>query len=93
MVGLGETRDEVQAALRDLRAVECDFLTVGQYLRPTREQLPVVRYYEPAEFTEIRAEAVSMGFQHVESAPLARSSYHAREYRPGPVLTDMRRGV
>jgi lipoic acid synthetase len=83
MVGLGETRDEIRAALRDLREVDCDFLTVGQYLRPTREQLPVVRYYEPAEFSEIGAEAISMGFLHVESAPLARSSYHAREYLRG----------
>jgi lipoic acid synthetase len=80
MLGLGEERAEVGAVLRDLRAVECDILTLGQYLRPSREHLPVSRYVPPAEFAELRAQALAMGFRHVESGPLVRSSYHAWEH-------------
>lgn len=77
MVGLGETGDEVLAVLRDLRAHEVQIVTIGQYLRPTSRHLPIVRYVTPAEFAEFRKAARSMGFAHVESGPLVRSSYHA----------------
>jgi len=77
MVGLGETRPEISAVLRDLRGVGCEVLTVGQYLRPSAKHLPVDRYYPPEEFAEIGAEARALGFTHVESGPLVRSSYHA----------------
>jgi lipoic acid synthetase len=79
MVGLGETADELLAVLTDLRGVGCDVLTVGQYLQPTREHLPVVRYYDPREFDDLRERAHSFGFAHVEAGPLVRSSYHADE--------------
>ena len=82
MVGLGETRPELRQTFLDLRAVDCDILTVGQYLRPSAEHLPVVRYYHPDEFVEMRDEALAMGFKHVESGPLVRSSYHARDQVP-----------
>jgi lipoic acid synthetase len=82
MVGLGETRDELTQAFRDLRAVDCDILTVGQYLRPSEKHLPLERYYHPDEFAEMRAEALALGFKHVESGPLVRSSYHARDQVP-----------
>ena len=83
MVGLGETRDEIRAVLRDLRSVDCDVLTVGQYLRPSLKHLPVARYLPPAEFDAIRDEARALGFTHVESGPLVRSSYHAESQVPG----------
>jgi lipoic acid synthetase len=82
MVGLGETRAELSAAFADLRAVDCDILTVGQYLRPTDKHLPLERYYHPTEFAEMKAEALALGFKHVESGPLVRSSYHARDQVP-----------
>jgi lipoic acid synthetase len=82
MVGLGETRPELRQTFLDLRAVDCDILTIGQYLRPSAEHLPVVRYYHPDEFIEMRDEALAMGFKHVESGPLVRSSYHARDQVP-----------
>ena len=82
MVGLGETRDEISAVLRDLRSVDCDVLTVGQYLRPSLKHLPVARYLPPAEFDAIRDEARALGFTHVESGPLVRSSYHAESQVP-----------
>lgn len=78
MVGLGETLDEVLVTLKDLRAHHVDLVTVGQYLRPSPQHLPIARYYTPDEFAEIRREAGQMGFRHVESGPLVRSSYHAR---------------
>jgi lipoic acid synthetase len=93
MVGLGEERDELLATFRDLRAVECDILTVGQYLRPTTEHLPLVRYYHPDEFADLRREALALGFRHVESGPLVRSSYHARDQVPGAELRALRRGA
>lgn len=80
MLGLGEERDELIRVFGDLRAVECDILTLGQYLRPSRDHLPVVRYVTPGEFAELRAAALAMGFRHVESGPLVRSSYHAWEH-------------
>jgi len=82
MVGLGETREELHQTFLDLRAVDCDILTLGQYLRPSAEHLPVIRYYHPDEFAEMREEALALGFRHVESGPLVRSSYHARNQVP-----------
>ena len=79
MLGLGETLDEVRQAMRDLRAHEVDILTLGQYLRPSPEHLPIVRFVPPEEFAMLRAEGREMGFRHVESGPLVRSSYHASE--------------
>jgi lipoic acid synthetase len=77
MVGLGETRAEIGAVLRDLRTVGCEVLTIGQYLRPSPKHLPLARYYTPEEFAALRDEALALGFSHVESGPLVRSSYHA----------------
>ncbi len=77
MVGLGETREEVAAVLRDLRSVGCEMLSVGQYLRPTTAHHPVARYYAPEEFDEIKRRGLELGFRHVEAGPLVRSSYHA----------------
>src|SRR5215213_3601354 len=82
MVGLGETRAELSQAFADLRAVDCDILTIGQYLRPTDKHLPLERYYHPAEFAAMKDEALALGFKHVESGPLVRSSYHARDQVP-----------
>ncbi len=79
MVGLGETTDEILAVMRDLRAVGCDILTIGQYLQPTKEHLPVDRFVHPDEFAFYKEEGLKMGFQFVESGPLVRSSYHADE--------------
>jgi lipoic acid synthetase len=77
MLGLGERIDEVIAVMHDLRAAGCDILTLGQYLRPSQDHLPVARYVDPAEFAELRAAGIELGFRHVESGPLVRSSYHA----------------
>ncbi len=79
MLGLGEHREEVVNTLRDLRSVGCAILTLGQYLRPSPAHLPMTRYYHPEEFAELKAVALEMGFTHVESGPLVRSSYHAHE--------------
>jgi lipoic acid synthetase len=79
MLGLGETVDEVLQVLRDLRAHGVRILTLGQYLRPSPEHLPIVRYATPEEFDELRRAAFEMGFAHVESGPLVRSSYHAAQ--------------
>jgi lipoyl synthase len=79
MVGLGEETHELLQVFRDLAAVGTDVLTIGQYLRPSRDHLPMARYYAPEEFAYLREEALGMGFRHVESGPLVRSSYHARE--------------
>ena len=82
MVGLGEEWDELLDAIRLIRASGTDILTVGQYLRPTADHLPVLRYYTPEEFESIKTFAVGLGFPHVESGPLVRSSYHADEHVP-----------
>lgn len=82
MVGLGEEREEVLQVFEDLRASDVDVLTVGQYLRPTMNHLPVERYVAPEEFAELKAIAQGMRFRHVESGPLVRSSYHAHEQVP-----------
>ena len=79
ILGLGEEWDEIVATLRDLRAVGVQILTIGQYLRPTESHLRMVRYYHPDEFAELKRVALGMGFGHVESGPLVRSSYHAHE--------------
>jgi len=79
MLGLGEELDEVRQALRDLRAVGCDVLTLGQYLQPTLRHLPVISYVPPSTFDGLGAEARALGFAHVASGPLVRSSYHADE--------------
>jgi lipoyl synthase len=83
MLGLGETAEEVLQVMRDLRAHRVDILTIGQYLRPSPKHLPVIRYVTPAEFDEFRAAGREMGFGHVESGPLVRSSYHAAEATNG----------
>jgi len=80
MLGLGEERDELNRVFQDLRSIECDILTLGQYLQPSKEHLPVVRYVPPSQFAELKTDALAMGFRHVESAPLVRSSYHAWEH-------------
>jgi lipoyl synthase len=88
MVGLGETFDEVVELMKDLRSVSCDIMTIGQYLQPHARRLPVERYVTPAEFAQWRDIGMDMGFHHVESSPLTRSSYHAREQaesKPEPV--------
>jgi lipoic acid synthetase len=79
MVGLGETFEEVVEVLRDLRQIDCQILTIGQYLRPSIAHLPMDRYWTPEEFRELKRIALDLGFGHVESGPLVRSSYHAHE--------------
>jgi len=83
MLGLGETRDELLEVLSDLREVNCDLLTLGQYLRPSPEHLPVERYVPPEEFEELRVLAERLGFRQVASGPFVRSSYHARDMARG----------
>jgi len=82
IVGMGEATDEVCEVMRDLRAVGCDILTIGQYLQPTKQHLTVTRFYHPDEFAAFKAEGLSLGFSHVESGPLVRSSYHAEQQVP-----------
>jgi lipoyl synthase len=77
MLGLGEEKDEVLATMQDLAAQGTNILTLGQYLQPTRDHLPIVRYVHPDEFAEYKVLGEAMGFKHVESGPLVRSSYHA----------------
>ena len=79
MVGLGESMDELVEVFRDLGERGVDILTVGQYLRPSKDHLPIARFYTPAEFQQLKTEALRFGFRHVESGPLVRSSYHAHE--------------
>lgn len=79
ILGMGETLEEAREVMRDLRAVDCDIMTIGQYLQPTRNHLPVERFYDPSEFASLKEEGLAMGFTHVESGPLVRSSYHAEQ--------------
>ena len=79
MVGLGETVTELLETMEDIRKAECDILTIGQYLSPSERHLPIQRYYTPEEFEELKEAGIDMGFKHVESGPLVRSSYHAAE--------------
>jgi len=84
MLGLGETEGEVMSALADLREVECDLLTLGQYLQPTLRHLPVVNFISPSNFSKLGSIAREMGFLHVASGPMVRSSYHADDFQlPG----------
>jgi lipoic acid synthetase len=76
---MGETDDEVRAAMADLRSVGVGILTIGQYLRPSADHVPVAKWWHPDEFAALRDYGESLGFAHVESGPLVRSSYHARE--------------
>ncbi|MFQ5848959.1 MAG: lipoyl synthase [Candidatus Binatia bacterium] len=80
MLGVGETTQEVITTLQDLRQIDCDIVTLGQYLQPSANQLTVKRYVPPSEFDELKKEAEKLGFRHVESGPLVRSSYHAWSY-------------
>lgn len=82
MVGLGETIEELEQVFRDLRAHHCDVLTIGQYLNPTKRHAQIQRFYTPEEFAQLKDYALSLGFEHVESGPLVRSSYHAHEHVP-----------
>jgi lipoic acid synthetase len=86
MLGLGETNDEVMEAMRDLRDARCDILTLGQYLQPTLRHLPVVEFISPATFAELGDCARSLGFVHVASGPMVRSSYHADDFSPSRIL-------
>ena len=87
MVGIGEETRELLDVFRDLAQIGCDILTIGQYLRPSRDHLPMTRLYAPREFAELKTEALRMGFRHVESGPLVRSSYHAHEQAASTGLT------
>ncbi|HXV77384.1 MAG TPA: lipoyl synthase [Candidatus Polarisedimenticolaceae bacterium] len=84
MLGLGEADDEVVAVMRELKQAGVDVVTLGQYLQPTKEHLPVARFVSPAEFDRFRGIGAELGFLHVESGPLVRSSYHAERHRPDP---------
>jgi len=77
MVGVGETWEEILAAMSDLRSVGCDILTIGQYLAPSSDHHPIARYYTPEEFADLKCIGLDLGFGYVESGPLVRSSYHA----------------
>ena len=79
IVGMGESAADVVETMKDLRAVDCDLLTIGQYLRPSKDHLPIDRFYTPSEFSELAAVGKELGFKHVASGPLVRSSYHADE--------------
>jgi lipoic acid synthetase len=83
MAGLGETFEEVVELMKDLRSVSCDIMTIGQYLQPHKRRLPVERYVMPEEFARWREAGMALGFHHVESSPLTRSSYHARQQTEG----------
>ena len=87
ILGLGETRDELIDTMRDLRAVDVQILTLGQYLRPSAQHLPVAKYYHPDEFAELAAVGRALGFTHVESGPLVRSSYHAKRQTDAATAT------
>ena len=87
MVGLGETREEILDVLRDLRAAGVDILTVGQYLQPTKQHLPLARFYHPDEFAAIKRAALALGFTHAECGPLVRSSYHAHEQESAAAIS------
>ena len=87
IAGMGETFDEIVETMGDLRQVDCDLLTVGQYLRPSAKHIPIDRFYTPAEFAELRRTGERMGFKHVASGPLVRSSYHADEQHDASMLS------
>jgi lipoic acid synthetase len=89
MVGLGETTEELLAVFSDLAVRNVDILTIGQYLRPSKDHLPVARLYTPQEFHDLKIESLKMGFKHVESGPLVRSSYHAHEQADAGTATQI----
>lgn len=90
MVGVGETFDEVVETMHDLRSHDVNIVTIGQYLQPTKKHLPIEKYYTPEEFAQWKEIGLSLGFSHVESAPLVRSSYHAHEQVQSAQKTDQR---
>lgn len=83
IVGMGESTEEAREVMRDLRSVGCDIMTIGQYLQPTKDHLAVARFYHPDEFAALKEEGLALGFRHVESGPLVRSSYHAEQQVAG----------
>ena len=86
IIGMGETLDEIREVMQDLRGVSCDIITIGQYLQPTRHHLSVTRFSTPEEFATLKEEGLALGFNHVESGPLVRSSYHAEQQTAtGPI--------
>lgn len=87
IVGMGETKEELVETMQDLRQVDCDLLTIGQYLRPSAKHIPIDRFYTPAEFAELREIGEALGFKHVASGPLVRSSYHADEQHKAATAT------
>jgi len=93
MAGLGETMDQLLDTLRDIALTGCDILTVGQYLPPKKAALPLDRYYTPEEFAHIKSEGLRMGFKHVESGPLVRSSYHAKQQMEGTARRPLAEGA
>ena len=90
MVGLGETKDELIATMEDLRAVDCNLLTIGQYLQPSKKHIPINRFYTPEEFKELEKIGLEMGFNHVASGPLVRSSYHADDQHRAAKMASVR---
>ena len=84
IAGMGESKDEIVETMADLREADVDVLTIGQYLRPTEKHIKIARFYRPEEFDELKAAGLAMGFSHVESGPLVRSSYHAHEHTAAP---------
>ena len=93
MVGLGETQEEIETSLRDLRGAQVDFLTVGQYLRPSPKHAPVREYVTPERFFEIQKLGESLGFKYVASGPLVRSSYKAGEFFAARLVRERREAV
>ncbi len=89
MVGLGETWDEIIETMRDLRSVDCNLLTIGQYLRPSDKHTPLIKWYTPSEFDELKVAGGELGFGHVASGPLVRSSYHADEQHASATQTTL----
>ena len=79
MIGIGENKEQIVKTMKDLRDADVDFLTIGQYLQPTRDHVEITKYYTPGEFKEFKTTAIGLGFKHVESGPLVRSSYHAEK--------------
>ena len=88
MVGLGETVDEIISTMNDLNDVGCEMITIGQYLRPSKNHVPLKKYYTPSEFDMLGEVARNIGFKHVASGPLVRSSYHADEQALGSGLLE-----
>jgi lipoic acid synthetase len=89
MLGLGEEWHEIISTMQDIRNVGCNILTIGQYLSPKKDALPIRRYYAPEEFSMLKTEGERMGFLHVESGPLVRSSYHAKMQSEAVILPRM----